>query len=60
MFNSIGTADRAVHILIGIAMILPTFFDKVSAWTGWLELIPLVTDPIRTCPFYWILGIGRH
>lgn len=59
MFPNVGTADRAVRILIGIAMILLAFFGKVPAWVGWLGLVPLVTGLVRMCPLYWALGIGR-
>ena len=50
MFTNVGTADRAVRILIGLAMILLAFFGQVPAWVGWVGLIPLVTGLIRMCP----------
>ena len=59
MFPNVGTADRAVRILVGAVMILLAFFGKVTAWVGWLGLVPLVTGLIRMCPVYWMLGIGR-
>jgi len=59
MFTNVGTADRAVRILIGVAMILLAFFGKVPAWVGWVGVIPLVTGLVRMCPLYWVLGIGR-
>jgi hypothetical protein len=59
MFTNVGTADRAVRILIGLAMILLAFFGEVPAWVGWVGLIPLATALIRMCPLYWVLGIGR-
>lgn len=40
MFSNVGTADRAIRILIGLAMILLAFFGKVPAWVGWVGLDP--------------------
>jgi len=59
MLPNVGTPDRVVRILIGVAMILLAAFGKVPAWVGWLGLVPLVTGVIRICPLYWVLGIGR-
>ncbi|WP_426398313.1 YgaP family membrane protein [Ralstonia sp. R-29] len=59
MLPNVGTPDRVVRILIGIAMILLAAFGKVPVWVGWLGLVPLVTGVIRICPLYWVLGIGR-
>ena len=59
MFPNVGTADRAVRIVIGLVMILLAVFGKVPAWVGWVGVVPLATGLIRICPLYWVLGIGR-
>ncbi|MEE2976276.1 MAG: DUF2892 domain-containing protein [Pseudomonadota bacterium] len=59
MFPNVGTTDRVVRVIIGLAMILLALFGTVPAWVEWLGLVPLVTGLIRMCPVYWMPGIGR-
>ncbi|WP_296225634.1 YgaP family membrane protein [Ralstonia sp. UBA689] len=59
MLPNVGTVDRIVRIIIGVAMILLAWFGKVPVWVGWLGLVPLLTGVVRICPLYWVLGIGR-
>ena len=54
-----GTLDRALRIILGLALIVGFFLNRDGAWS-WLYLlgiIPLVTGIVGSCPVYSILGI---
>jgi hypothetical protein len=51
-----GTLDRALRIVIGLALVFLTFLGPKSAW-GYLGIIPLVTGLMGFCPMYRVLGI---
>lgn len=61
MATNIGTIDRVLRIVVGLALIalalgyLPGF--KPNVW-GWIGVVPLVTALIGNCPAYSILGIS--
>lgn len=52
-----GTLDRAVRIVVGIALIAAVFVGPHTP-LGWLGLIPLVTGFAGTCPAYGCLGVS--
>jgi hypothetical protein len=56
MVANIGTADRAVRVVIGIVLIALVFVGPQTPW-GWIGLIPLGTALIRWCPLYRVFGI---
>lgn len=58
MNKNAGTADRAVRILAGLA-ILGLYFVVEPAYRWWalLGLVPLATGLIGWCPAYTLLGI---
>jgi fatty acid desaturase len=51
-----GTADRAIRVFFGIALVSLVFVGPRTAW-GWLGLVPLVTGLLGSCPVYTLLGI---
>lgn len=55
MTPNIGTIDRTIRVVVGIAMLALVFVGPQSLW-GFLGLIPLVTGLARFCPAYWITG----
>lgn len=57
-FNGIneGTLDRALRIVLGLALVSLTFLGPKSAW-GYLGIIPLITGLVGFCPLYRALGI---
>jgi len=58
MFKSnIGTTDRLLRIVLGIALIALTLTGTVGAW-GWIGVVPLLTAAISSCPLYTILGMS--
>jgi len=56
MKKNVGTLDRAVRIVIGLALIALVFVGPKTPW-GWIGLVPLATGIIRWCPAYVPFGL---
>lgn len=56
MQANIGTLDRTLRIVLGLALIALVFVGPQSPW-GWFGLIPLLTGLVRFCPLYSVLGV---
>ncbi len=56
MQANIGTLDRGLRILVGLALIALVFVGPETPW-GWVGLVPLATGFVRFCPLYRLLGI---
>ncbi len=55
-----GKIDRALRIIVGLALIAGFFLNSGGAWS-WLYLlgiVPLVTGLIGSCPLYSVFGIN--
>ena len=57
MQANIGSIDRTVRILAGLALIGATLFGVIGAW-GWIGVIPLATGIFRFCPAYLPFGFS--
>jgi len=61
MTNNVGMFDRAIRIIIGLALIayaIPLGFEQGHwNWIGWIGVIPLVMGLVGTCPLYSLLGL---
>ena len=58
MFSvNVGTIDRALRILVGLAL-LALIFVGPKTWWGLVGIIPLATGLLRTCPAYSLLGMS--
>jgi hypothetical protein len=58
--RNVGTLDRAIRILVGLALIAGFFLNPDSAWR-WAYLIgivPLATGVFGTCGLYSLIGIN--
>ena len=55
MFQNEGLADRAIRVVIGVAL-LATVFVGPQTWFGWFGLVPLATGAIGFCPLYRLVG----
>ena len=56
-----GTLDRALRVLVGLALLAWFFLDQGAGFWHYAKLIgivPLVTGVIGSCPLYSILGIS--
>ena len=51
-----GRMDRAVRVLIGIAVIV--WGIMTSNWLGAIGVVPLLTGLIGWCPLYAMIGLN--
>ena len=54
---NVGSVDRVVRIVAGIALIGLTVAGTIGPW-GYIGVIPLLTGFMRMCPVYSLLGIN--
>ena len=57
MTKNIGSLDRIVRIVIGVALIAATLTGAIGVW-GWIGVVPLLTALMGWCPPYAILGFN--
>jgi len=58
--TNVGSVDRILRIVVGLALIALFFLDSGASWR-WLYLIgivPLATGLMSTCPLYSVLGLS--
>lgn len=56
-----GTADRAIRIVAGLALLAWFFMDQGSGFWHYAKLIgivPLATGLLGSCPLYSVLGVS--
>lgn len=56
-----GTVDRALRIIVGIALLVWFFMDQGQGFWHYAKLIgvvPLLTGLLGSCPLYSILGVS--
>ncbi|TAM85085.1 DUF2892 domain-containing protein [bacterium] len=59
MTRNVGTLDRIIRIVVGIAVLsLPVLLQGSLRWLGLIGLVPLVTGLVGWCPAYSLLGIS--
>jgi hypothetical protein len=63
--KSLGTIDRMVRIIAGVALLLIVPLAFVGPESGWaflglLGLFPLVAGIVGFCPRYALLGIDKY
>lgn len=54
--KNLGTADRWIRIVIGIALVSLTFAGPHTMW-GLVGVVPLATAFAGTCPLYTLFGL---
>ena len=54
--KNVGTIDRVLRIIVGVALISIVFIGPKTVW-GWIGVIPLLTALVGFCPAYRLLGI---
>ncbi len=52
-----GTIDRALRVIVGVALISIVFVGPQTVW-GWVGVVPLLTGLFGICPLYSLLGIN--
>lgn len=58
MSQNVGTLDRIIRIVFGIALIAWGYFAQ--NWLGAIGLVPLATGLIGWCPAYLPLGLSTR
>jgi hypothetical protein len=62
MTVNVGVMDRALRILIGLALIafaIPLGFPNTGwNWIGWIGIVPIVTAVVGNCPAYSVFGFS--
>ncbi len=51
-----GAVDRAVRIVLGLAVLSQVFVGLQTPW-AWLGVVPLLTGVVGFCPAYALFGI---
>ena len=59
MNMNVGTVDRVLRVIVGIALIAIVFVGPKTPW-GWIGVVPLLTAFISFCPLYTLLGINTR
>ena len=57
MKSNVGGIDRALRILLGLALIVLAATGTIGVW-GWIGLVFLATGVFRFCPIYRLLGLN--
>jgi len=57
MTTNVGTVDRALRALVGLALIASALVGAIGVW-GWIGVVPLATALIGFCPAYRVVGLS--
>jgi hypothetical protein len=57
MTRNEGNVDRALRVILGLALLSLVFVGPKTAW-GWVGLVPLVTGLVGFCPLYKLVGLN--
>jgi len=57
MKKNVGSVERAIRVIAGIAILSLAFVGPQSPW-AYLGIIPLATGLMGWCPAYALLGIS--
>ena len=52
-----GTIDRALRVIVGLALIYLVFVGPKTMW-GLIGIVPLLTGAIGFCPAYTLIGLN--
>jgi hypothetical protein len=59
MTTNVGTVDRALRIIVGLALLAFAGFSGSDYWwAGLLGIVPLLTAAMGFCPAYTLLGMS--
>jgi hypothetical protein len=57
MKANVGSIDRILRIVVGLALIGATLAGMIGMW-GWIGIVPLATGIFRVCPAYLPFGFS--
>ena len=59
MTKNIGTIDKALRVIVGLALLAYALWGTSQyIWVGWIGIVPILTALIGWCPPYALLGIS--
>jgi hypothetical protein len=61
MTRNVGTIDRALRIIAGLALLgwaLTGWPTAAYSWLGFIGVMPLLTAALGNCPAYSIFGLS--
>jgi Protein of unknown function (DUF2892) len=56
MLHNVGTVDRVIRIVAGLALIAGSLLGYIGVW-GWIGIVVLATGVFRFCPAYLPFGL---
>ncbi len=57
--TNVGSVDRAVRIIVGLALLSLVFvFHGSGRWVGLIGLVPLLRASFGICPLHTVLGVN--
>lgn len=56
MKTNVGTIDRAIRVILGLAILGAGFYFK--NWLGLIGIVPLLTAFVGFCPAYLPFGLS--
>jgi hypothetical protein len=59
MTANVGTIDRALRIIVGLALLSLVFIGPQTPW-GWIGLVPLLTALAGYCPANSLIGLSTR
>ncbi len=57
MKANVGTTDRLIRIIAGVALIAGAATGYIGMW-GYIGIVPILTGTLRICPAYLPFGIS--
>ena len=57
MLQNVGTVDRVIRIVAGLALIAASLLGYIGVW-GAIGVLPLATGLFRFCPAYLPFGLS--
>lgn len=61
MLGNVGTTDRILRVVIGVALLSMFFlFEGGLRLFGLIGLVPLITGLLGSCPLYCAVGVSTR
>ncbi len=57
MKANVGSIDKILRVIAGLALILLAAFHQIG-WWGYIGVVPLLTGLFNFCPAYTLLGLN--
>ena len=57
MKANVGTIDRVIRIVLGLALVAGAATGTIGVW-GWIGILPIATGTFRFCPAYLPFGMN--